>query len=90
MEHTQTSKDRSDGQTNEKHTVAKRLTSKRTPVTCKEPVHVASGSCLDVKLGISLPAGCYLTKGVTSDWQVEVFERQEGKKGNLLFEANWS
>lgn len=89
MEHAQISKDRSDGQSNQKRAVAKRLTSKRTPVTRKEPVHVTSGSCLEVRLGISLSAGCYLTKGVTSDWQVVVFERQEGKKGNsLLFEAN--
>lgn len=88
MEHAQISKDRSDGQSNQNRTVAKRLTSKRTPVTCKEPVHVVSGSCLDVRLSISLPAECYLTKGVTSDWQVVVVERQEGKKGNSLFEAN--
>lgn len=89
MEHAQISKDRSDGQSDQKRAVAKRLTSKRTPVTRKEPVHVTSGSCLEVRLGISLSAGCYLTKGVTSDWQVVVFERQEGKKGNsLLFEAN--
>lgn len=80
VEHTQISKDRSDGQSNEKRTVAKRLTSKRTPVTYKEPVHVASGSCLDIRLSISLPAGCYLTKGVTSDWQVVVFERQEDEE----------
>lgn len=59
--------------------VAKRLTSKRTPITRKEPIHVTGGSCLEVKLGISLPEGCYLTKGVTSPWQVMTFKLQEGE-----------
>lgn len=73
-----------DGQERKEGAVTKRLTSKRTPVTCKEPVHVTSGSSLEVTLNISLPAGCYLTQGVTSDWQVMVFRQEEGKVGRFV------
>ena len=84
MEHSQIPKDGADGQARKEVAVTKRLTSKRTPVTCKEPVHVTSGSSLEVTLNISLPAGCYLTQGVTSDWQVMVFRQQEGKVGRFV------
>ncbi|PFX24189.1 NHL repeat-containing protein 2 [Stylophora pistillata] len=68
------------GESNKVSAVVKRLTSKRTPIISKEPVHVTGGSCLEVRLGISLPEGCYLTKGVTSPWQVMVYKLQEDKE----------
>ena len=76
-----------DGQASKEKVVVKRLTSKRTPVNSKEPIHVCSNASLDVTFEIRLPAGCYLTEGVTSNWQFMVFRPQEGKWGCF---THWS
>ena len=89
MEHSQIPKDRADGQASKKSAVAKRLTSMRTPVMRKEPVHVTRGSSLEVTLSIRLPTGCYLTEGVTTDWQVMVFSQQEGKLGLVILSLSF-
>ena len=67
--------------------MVKRVTSKRTPVNSKEPINVCSNASLEVTLEIRLPAGCYLTEGVTSNWQFMVFRPQEGKWGYF---SHWS
>ena len=85
MEHSQIPKDQADGQASKQSAAVKRLTSKLTPVTLKEPVCVTIGSFLEVTLAISLPAGCYLTQDVSSEWQVMVFRQQEGGVTVLLF-----
>ena len=85
MEHSQIPKDQADGQASKQSAAVKRLTSKLTPVTRKEPVRVTIGSSLEVTLAISLPAGCYLTQDVSSDWQVMVFRQQEGRVTSFVF-----
>lgn len=80
IEHPQTPKDHVDRQASKEKVVVKRLTSKRTPVNSKEPIHVCSNASLDVTFEIRLPAGCYLTEGVTSNWQFMVFRPQEDKE----------
>ena len=78
MEHPQTSKDHPDAKEQKEYATVKRLTSKRTPVTRKEPVYVRSNSCLELALDVSLPVGCYLTKNAKSKWQVMVISQGEG------------
>lgn len=78
MEHSQIPNDHSDGKVGKPSAADKRLTSKRTPITWQDPVLVTSKASLEVLLEIGLPVGCYLTEGVTSNWQVMIF-RQEGR-----------
>ena len=79
MEHSQIPNDQSDGKVGKESAAVKRLTSKRTPITWQDPVHATSKASLEVSLEIGLPEGCYLTEGVTSDWQVMIFRQQEGR-----------
>lgn len=82
VEHPQTSKDHPDAKEQKEYATVKRLTSKRTPVTRKEPVYVRSNSCLELALDVSLPVGCYLTKNAKSKWQVMVISQGEEKEVN--------
>lgn len=79
MEHSQIPNDHSDGKVGKQSAADKRLTSKRTPITWQDPVLATSKASLEVLLEIGLPVGCYLTEGVTSNWQVMIFRQQEGK-----------
>lgn len=79
MKHLRSSKDQPDAEERKGNATVKRLTSKRTPIMCKEAINVSGNTCLEVTLNVGLPVGCYLTKGVNSKWQIRVFSQLEGK-----------
>ena len=65
---------------NTKQNKIKRLTPGRTPVISRQAVHVTAASHIQLALNVHLPHGCHMTEGVTSKWQIFLFDKENGTR----------
>lgn len=65
---------------NTKQNKIKRLTPGKTPMISRQAVHVTAVSHLQLALNVHLPHGCHMTEGVTSKWQIFLFDKENGTR----------